>query len=72
MRILFDDDHGRRVAMECTSVIAFQDLDGDWTVLATGDREVIVRTGLDEKTAKSIVRKLFDVGSYTSWTDRGQ
>lgn len=73
MRILFDDDHGCRVAMECTSVCALKDDDsGGWAVVASGDRDVIVRAGLTEDEAKKAVWRLFDVGSWTSWTHRGQ
>lgn len=65
MRIMFDDDHGCRIVMECTSVCAMEDPeDPGWIVVASGDRDVIVRTGLEEKAAKSIVRKLFEIGSY--------
>ncbi len=73
MRIMFDDDHGCRVAMECSSVCAMPDPEEDgWIVVASGDRDVIVRTGLTEEEAKTAVRRLFDVGSWTSWTHLGQ
>lgn len=64
MRILFDDDHGNRVAMECTSVSAIRDGYG-WCLLAVesdATSSCIIKTGLDETVAKDMVRKLFDSG----------
>lgn len=66
MRIMFDDDKGNRVAMECTSIAATPDPDGcGWAVLVTeayAEHGCIVCTGLDETVAKDMVRHLFDTG----------
>lgn len=66
MRIMFDDDHGNRVAMECGSVAAIPDPDSDkWVVVGSeifDGHDVIIRTGLTEEMAKAVVWQLFANG----------
>lgn len=77
MRIMFDDDLGQRIVMECSTVAAVPDDDSDkWLVVASeifDGLDAIIRADLTEGEAKRIVAKIFDVGAYvTSWTDLGQ
>lgn len=67
MKILFDDDRGNRIAVDCSSVAAIPDPDSDgWVVVASEicGRDMIIRAGIDEAEAKRIVRRLFDMGVY--------
>lgn len=80
MQVLFEDDRGRLVAMECTSVAAVPDpeTDGGWFVVATemgNERGVIIRTDVSKTVAWDIVTHLYTGGRYvphSSWTDDGQ
>lgn len=72
MRILYDDDHNNRVAMECSSVAAIPDPDTDkWVVVASevfDGRDAIIRTGLTEEAAKAVVWQLFATGQSVQCT----
>lgn len=67
MRIVFEDDHGNFVAMECTSVSVQPDPDADgrWVLLAmaTGAQVgTIIRTGMTKADAMQYFRKIFALG----------
>lgn len=68
MQIMFDDDHGNRVALECMRLSCVRDdYNGSWAVVCVEDvteRGYIIRADISHAEAREIVRILCETGQY--------